>query len=182
MAFAIEAANNGVGERWPRHQMDCYLRFMNMLCRRLGLDPMQDVTTHRGWAGTRKSDPFGPADGYPQLGNGTWPVTELRTLVAAATPKPPPEPAPVPPVPLPPDLEDVDTMWLIGKSTEGAWFAAAGPHAGALHVPTKVQNNYPFAAGGGVAFDVGLGTVVRSWNDCKPVKKADLLAYMGAEV
>jgi len=96
MAFAIEAASNGVGERWPRPQMDAYLRLMNMLCRRLRLDPMRDVTTHRGWAGTRKSDPFGPADGYPTLGAGTWDVAALRSLVAAAgsTLQPPPIPPP----------------------------------------------------------------------------------------
>lgn len=84
MAFAIEAASNGVGETWPRAQMDSYLKFLNMLARRFGWDPMRDINTHRGWAGTRKSDPFGPASGYPTLGTVTWPVPELRTLVRDA--------------------------------------------------------------------------------------------------
>lgn len=91
MAFAIEAGNNGIGETWPRAQMDSYLRGMNILCERLNLDPSRDVNTHRGWAGTRKSDPFGPAEGYPTLGSQSWLVPELRKLVAAATP---PDPLP----------------------------------------------------------------------------------------
>lgn len=92
MAFAIEAANNGVGELWPQVQMNMYIRFMAMLCRRCGLDPMRDIDTHRGWAGTRKSDPFGPVDGYPTLGNQTWPTAALRKLVAPVQPPPPPPP------------------------------------------------------------------------------------------
>jgi LysM repeat protein len=94
MAFAIEAANNGVGETWPRAQMDTYMRLIAMLCEKLHLDPQRDVTTHRGWAGTRKSDPFGPASGYPNLGTQTWSIPALRDYVAAVHTSPPPPPPP----------------------------------------------------------------------------------------
>lgn len=100
MAFAVEAASNGVGERWPKVQADSYFAGLAVLCDELGLDPNRDITTHRGWAGTRKSDPFGPVEGYVTLGSQTWPVSALRSIIAAVNPDPPP--APIPPTPVPP--------------------------------------------------------------------------------
>lgn len=135
MAIAIEAANNGIGERWPRAQMDSYLRAVNLLCRKFGLQPSPDVNTHRGWAGTRKRDPFGPADGYPSLGVETWPVGAVRSAVAAvggSTPPPPPPPTPTPtptPPPTPtPDLPPLegDDMVLLAWHNNGLWGSLNG--------------------------------------------------------
>jgi hypothetical protein len=54
--FAIEAANNGVGEAWPTVQMDAYFAGSNALNARFGNAP-SDVFNHQTWAPTRKIDP-----------------------------------------------------------------------------------------------------------------------------
>jgi hypothetical protein len=98
MAPAIEAANDGIGEEWPKVQADSYFEGMAVLCDHLGLEPVADVTTHRGWAGARKQDPYGPVEGYATLGTTYWSVPALRALVANALE--PPEPPPTPEEPM----------------------------------------------------------------------------------
>lgn len=101
--------------------------------------------------------------------------------------RPTPDPVPIPesaPPPIPiTDLEE-PSMWLIGRTSDTGdrFLASPRPRGGAFHVPSEVPGDYPFAAGGGQAFDVGSGTAVSSWGACKKVPQAQLLAVMGAEV
>lgn len=105
--LAIEAANNGVGERWPKVQVDAYVLMVKTLCSRLGLKPT-DVFGHVDYCKPscpgRKIDPAGPADGYPNLagtsGKASWNIGAFRSYMGGSTPTPP---DPTPPTPQPPD-------------------------------------------------------------------------------
>jgi hypothetical protein len=100
--IAIEAANNGVGERWPKVQADAYIALVGALCDWYGLDAGHDVHSHAAYCAPscpgRKIDPAGPVDGYPELagtsGASTWSNTAFADLAAAWRPPPthPPEP------------------------------------------------------------------------------------------
>lgn len=94
--FAVEAGNNGVGEVWPPAQLDAYVTLVATLCRRLGLDPMQDIFTHNSWCQpscpNRKIDPAGPTPSHPTLGTAgldrygrpvIWRHDAFRALVVA---------------------------------------------------------------------------------------------------
>lgn len=85
--LSIEAGNNGIGEAWPRAQIDAYVRMVAVLCDKLGLDPWRDIWSHRGYClpscRGRKTDPFGPVVGVPTLGPRSWDDTAFRALVAA---------------------------------------------------------------------------------------------------
>ena len=94
--FAVEAGNNGVGEVWPPAQLDAYVTLVATLCRRLGLDPMQDIFTHNSWCQPscpgRKIDPAGPTPSHPTLGTAgldrygrpvIWRHDAFRALVVA---------------------------------------------------------------------------------------------------
>lgn len=72
--LGIEAENNGVGEPWPAHQLDAFVRLCAAMCDGGGIDPA-NVCYHREWAPTRKIDPAGP--GIPD-------PNEWRARVAAA--------------------------------------------------------------------------------------------------
>lgn len=78
--LGIEAENNGIGEPWPAHQIEAYVRLCAALCDGAGIDPSM-VCYHREWT-TRKIDPAGP--GFPADGN-TW-----RARVALDLHAPPP--------------------------------------------------------------------------------------------
>lgn len=177
MAFAIEAANNGVGERWPRVQVDVYLRLMSMLCRRLGLDPMRDVNTHQGWAGPRKIDPYGPADGYPSLGNGTWPVAALRALVRDVTnsqPQPEPEPQPPPPGPAGGMMHMADLFIAAKRRANGSWWVGDGLNR--IHTGGKAAR---LRAAAGLV-DCATERVVNDWDHVGDVDDATLDRFVGA--
>ncbi len=96
--FAIEAANDGVGEVWTDASLEAYVRFVAVLCRNLGLNPATDIYSHNGYCQPscpgRKIDPAGPTPLYPQLGGvtgaKTWPQNEFRKLVATIGSVPPP--------------------------------------------------------------------------------------------
>jgi hypothetical protein len=139
MTFNIEAANNGVGERWPKAQVDSYMAGMAMLCRRLGLVATPDVTTHRGWAGTRKSDPFGPAEGYPNLGSQFWSIPALRDYVrVAGTPPPlPPDPTPSPPTSLTEGTLDMVLVAKFGGTPTANWAGWFSPNGGISRYPIR---------------------------------------------
>lgn len=77
--LGIEAENNGIGEPWPAHQIEAFIRLCAAMCRGGNIDP-DNVCYHREWAPTRKPDPAGP--GIPQDGN------EWRSLVRAAIDNP----------------------------------------------------------------------------------------------
>lgn len=88
-SVAIEAANDGVGERWPCVQVDAYFAGSNAINARLGNLP-GDVFTHAlgagdGWT-DRKIDPAGPVEGpwQPRQVNtsGTWALDDIRAECA----------------------------------------------------------------------------------------------------
>lgn len=79
--LGIEAENNGIGEPWPAHQIDAYLRLCAALCEGGGFTA-STVCYHREWAPTRKIDPAGP--GIPADGN-EW---RARVALALASPAP----------------------------------------------------------------------------------------------
>jgi hypothetical protein len=97
--WAIEAANNGVGEAWPTAQIDAYFRASNALNARFGNAP-GDVFNHNTWAPTRKIDPatssavqgaWCPAS---STSSGTWRQSDVtaecqRRAAGAPGPRPP---------------------------------------------------------------------------------------------
>jgi hypothetical protein len=113
--IAIEAANNGVGETWPRVQVDAYVALVAALCDWYGLDPTHDVFSHAAYVAPscpgRKIDPAGPADGYPDLagtaGAATWNNTAFAARVAAAV-----APPTTPPTNGDDDMTDEEHTWL----------------------------------------------------------------------
>lgn len=101
--WAIEVANNGVGEPWPQVQIDAYFAASNELNRRFGNEP-GDVFTHAigegdGWT-DRKIDPAtaaavqGPWRPRSVSSAGTWSLADIRAEAArrAGAPTPPPDP------------------------------------------------------------------------------------------
>lgn len=91
--IAIEASNNGVGEVWPKVQLDAYLKLVQVLCDVYGFDPFQDVIFHQTWAPDRKIDPAGPTPAYPQWGGtsgrSTWDLGAFRESVVGSNTPPP---------------------------------------------------------------------------------------------
>lgn len=122
--IAIEAANNGVGETWPKVQVDAYVALVGGLCKWYGLDPNRDIFGHFDYVAfscpSRKIDPAGPAAApYTDLrgGNssGSWLLSSFRGHVnkwVAGTPEPP---TPIPPTPTPTPNEDEDNMLYLIK-------------------------------------------------------------------
>lgn len=78
--LGIEAENNGIGESWPAHQIDAYLRLCAAMCAGGGFNAAT-VCYHREWAPSRKIDPAGP--GIPQDGN-EWRARVALTLASPA--------------------------------------------------------------------------------------------------
>lgn len=80
-AVSIEAANDGLGELWPRVQIDAYFRLSLALTNWLGLPP-DDVCTHAAWT-TRKIDPAraeaveGPWQPRSVNSSGTWSLDDI---------------------------------------------------------------------------------------------------------
>jgi len=81
--WAIEVANSGVGEPWPRVQIDAYFTASNELNRRFGNKPT-DVFTHHAWTPGRKIDPakasavLGPWQPRAVTTSGTWNLDDVR--------------------------------------------------------------------------------------------------------
>ena len=104
--FAIEAANDGVGESWPQVQIDAYYLGSNALNSWFGNRP-DDVFSHalgegNGWT-DRKIDPAkaqsvqGPWKPRSINSSGTWSLTDIRNECNRRSGS-----QPKPPVPLPP--------------------------------------------------------------------------------
>lgn len=127
---AIEAGNNGVGETWPRIQIEAYLLMVDTLCSHLGL-AHSDVWSHAGYCAPscpgRKIDPAGPAEGYPNLGPGTWPDKQFRGYLDALQPEP---------APPPPSLEEDDMLFIC--SVGGTVYVGNGIVAN--EVPSSAMN------------------------------------------
>jgi hypothetical protein len=83
-AIGIEAANNGLGQLWPRVQIDSYFRLNNALAEAYGLLP-DDCCTHHQYAKDRKIDPAtaaaveGPWQPNSITTSGTWSLDDVRT-------------------------------------------------------------------------------------------------------
>ena len=104
--IAIEAANAGTGEPWPRPQQDAYVILCATLCAAYDLDPAGDVVAHYEWT-TRKIDPAGPSDWA--FGAASWDMVEFRDAVVDNL-----APLPTPPTPTPPtDEEDSRMLGLV---------------------------------------------------------------------
>lgn len=98
--FAIEAANNGVGDPWPQIQIDSWFAGSNALNARFGNRP-DDIFTHAlgsgdGWT-DRKIDPAtasavqGPWKPRSTNSSGTWMQADIRAECnrrAGSTPEP----------------------------------------------------------------------------------------------
>ena len=153
---AIEAANNGVGEMWGRAMMDAYLLMVHTLCARLGLRHT-DVFGHYGYClptcPGRKIDPFGPAEGYPNLGTGIWPDAKFRGYLDAITE----------PTPPPPEIEDTDMLFIC--RVNGVIYVGDGaratevPAAGEATIETNIRSanrwHQPARAGLPLVKDMG---------------------------
>lgn len=110
--FAIEAANNGVGQEWPEAQINAFFILSNMLNAKFGNQP-SDLFTHQAYAPTRKIDPStaaavrGAWKPRSCTGSGSWNVDDVKSECGrrAGKPTPPPTPTPEPepePGPTPP--------------------------------------------------------------------------------
>jgi N-acetylmuramoyl-L-alanine amidase len=103
-AVGIEFSNNGVGQAWPRIQLDAGFAVSLAVAAAYGLAP-DDVCTHQVWAPTRKIDPAtaaaveGPWRPSSSTSSGTWSLPDLaaecnrRAANAVPNPEPTPDPA-----------------------------------------------------------------------------------------
>jgi hypothetical protein len=104
--IAIEAANNGVGEPWPKVQVDAYIALVGGLCWWYDLDPQRDIVSHWEYCKPscpgRKIDPAGPTPSAPSIGgssgSSTWSTPGFRDAVGAWPPPDTPNPDPPPPI------------------------------------------------------------------------------------
>lgn len=114
--FGIEAANNGVGEPWPKAQQDAYARMCNALAGAYGLVVATDFRSHFEWT-TRKCDPTGASRWTPignRLGcNGAdrWDMNLFRNEVAGTLP-----------APIPPSGDDEQMLTIFEPTDAGAVF------------------------------------------------------------
>lgn len=96
--LSIEAANNGVGEAWPKAQQDAYVKMVGALAKAYGIQVRRgDIHAHHEWT-TRKVDPAGSS--RFATGSAKWNMDTFRAEVERST-MPPPDPGPPPPVALP---------------------------------------------------------------------------------
>ena len=98
--WAIEAANNGVGQVWPQVQVDAFFKISNELNFKFGNQP-GDLFTHQAYTPGRKIDPatasavLGPWKPKSVTSVGTWSVDDVkaeakRRWAGVTPPKPPP--------------------------------------------------------------------------------------------
>jgi len=122
--WAIEVANNGVGEPWPVVQVDAYFAASNELNRRFGNLP-SDVFSHAlgagdGWT-DRKIDPArgssveGPWQPREVNSSGTWSLADIRAECLRRSSS-----SPIPP---PPNGDDMPSILIKGgdNPTVYAW-------------------------------------------------------------
>lgn len=116
--WQIEVANNGVGEAWPRVQVDAFFAGSNALNAHVGNTP-GDVITHQAWAPTRKIDPAtaaaveGPWHPYAVTSSGTWSLPDIAAECARR--------AGTTPTPQPPGGDDMP-MYLVSSATTGQYY------------------------------------------------------------
>lgn len=74
-AISIEAANNGIGEPWPREQTDAYVALCGALATAYKI-PVDHIRAHWEWAPGRKIDPAGPSPWA--IGKASWYMDAFR--------------------------------------------------------------------------------------------------------
>lgn len=169
-ALGIEAANNGVGERWPQKQIDSYFKLNNKLTSKLGMTP-GDLSTHQYYAPDRKIDPAtadaveGPWQPSDVTSSGTWSVGDIRhEAIARADVLPPPDPGPSPdPGPPPPIAKDGD-MLVVALDNNGTAWVGNGVERVKL-VDEDVFRRYILVWGGVGRFINTSGQPVNGWED-----------------
>lgn len=119
-AVGIEMGNDGLGERWPKVQVDAAFIVSNTVNARLGNKP-SDVATHQFYAPDRKIDPAttnveGPWVPSPCNSSGSWNRLDVQNeCLARAT---------EPPDPLPP-LKDDEMALLTRYSPDNSIWVVA---------------------------------------------------------
>ncbi len=83
--WGIEAANDGIGERWPAKQVAAYLALIAALARATGFGAA-DVCRHAEWSSAGKIDPY---DASGRLSDGSWIRSQVSELLANRPPAPP---------------------------------------------------------------------------------------------
>jgi hypothetical protein len=122
--WAIEAANNGTGQPWPRVQVDAYFKASNELNFKFGNIP-SDLFTHALYAPSRKIDPakasevFGPWQPRPSTNSGTWNCDDVRAEAVRRWIN-----VTIPPKPAEPeedDLTEEQMTELVNRTAEAVW-------------------------------------------------------------
>lgn len=198
--WAIEVANNGVGEPWPRVQIDAYFAASNELNRRFGNKPT-DVFTHYAWTPGRKIDPakasavLGPWQPRACTSSGTWEVADVRAECARraikVTPPPTTPPPTTPPVYGPPPTTTSGAVEMIlvmkyGGTPTSSWsgyfsldggtsrLAISSATGGMDHVARLVR-------AGAVDAKTGAKVTSTSWADVShTTSSSELNKYLGA--
>lgn len=115
-AIAIEAANQGTGERWPDAQIHSYVHGVAALCKAYNI-PNKHVRAHHEWAPGRKIDPAGQSP-YA-VGSAKWDMNKFRADVAAV--------ATGPTTPQEPEMQYLDPPHRIDTRVSGVPLKANVP-------------------------------------------------------
>jgi hypothetical protein len=116
--FGIEAANNGVGEPWPKAQTDAYVKMCQALCQAYGFVVASDIRSHNEWTPPRKIDPRGPSPWQPANANSPWDMNGFRNTVGQL-------PAPIPPSP---EDDDMPKPYLVQVVPDGTVYICSGDY------------------------------------------------------
>lgn len=114
--LAIEAANAGNGEVWPKPQQESYVKMVAALCKAYNIPPsFGDINSHFEWSPGRKNDPAGSSKWAS--GRNMWDMDAFRADVAEAiAPTPPPKP----PIP----TEGTTDMLILDLNPGTDWWVA----------------------------------------------------------
>ena len=199
--WAIEAANNGVGQPWPQAQIDAFFKISNELNFKFGNQPT-DLFTHQAYANGRKVDPAraevvgGSWKPRSINSSGSWSVDDVKAEAqrrwAGVTIKPtPPQPSPTPPTltptPTPPSSRAKGQVAMYAAIMKYGGTATAG--WGGWFSPDGCRSRYPVRSSHHAAQIVALGAVDASsrevvtdpeWDGVAHVQtETDLNAYLG---
>ena len=185
-AVGVEICNDGVGEVYPRAQIDAAFAVSLAIAAAEGLAP-DDVATHAEWAPDRKIDPatasaVDPAAGFhPGAVNssGTWDLDDLRVELAARAGYPP-LPDPRPPTPAPDPEGDDMTLTAALESNGTIWLGDGMTRRGLANM-AEFSNCVVLGLSGCYRLVNTSGAVVRELGDVVEVGP-DTLAALGRPV
>jgi len=185
--WAIEAANNGVGQAWPQVQVDAYFKISNEMNRRFGNQPT-DLFTHNAYTPGRKIDPatasavHGPWKPRSVNSSQSWSVADVKAeATRRAGTKPPTTPTtPTPTPPLSPIEGDDDMILMMrqGGTASANWGGWASLNGGAtMRSVTGPQADAMFK--GGNTYDGKTLAKVTTWSQVTwTASTADLDKYL----